>query len=510
MDVLANLAMGFAVATQPQNLLFCLIGVVFGTIVGILPGLGPTAGIAILIPLTFGMDAVSAIIMLCGIYYGAMYGGTATSVLINVPGESATVMTCLDGHQMARQGRAGVALGIAAFGSFFAGTVGVVALMFLAPWLAEFAVSFGPPEYAALMIMGLSTLSSLGSKSTLKALLMGLVGLILGTVGFDIVTGRPRFTFGTVELTDGIDFIPVAIGLFGIGEVLRAVEKGFKKHQVIDVKLSSVFPSAKDWLQARGAILRGTVVGFLVGALPGAGATISSFLAYALEKRVSKHPERFGTGTIEGVAAPESANNAATAGTLTHLLVLGLPGGGATAVMLGALIMYGVRPGPLLFEKRPDLVWGLIASMYLGNLLLVVMNIAFIPAFVQFLRTPPAMLMPIIVVFCLVGAYSINFSLFDVGLMLLFGVVGYYADKYEFPPAPLVLALVLGPMLERALRQSLIMSQGSMEIFFARPVSAVLMALAIASLALPVAAWCWRQLRANRGRLNHRQQVRML
>ncbi len=489
MEVISQLAMGFSVALQPANLLFCLVGVIFGTIIGVLPGLGPTAGIAVLIPITFGMNPVSAIIMLAGIYYGAMYGGTITSVLINVPGESSSVMTCIDGNQLARRGRAGAALGMAAIGSFIAGTAGVVALMFLSPILADFAVDFGPPEYFALMLMGLSTLTGLGSGSVLKALIMGILGLMLGTVGLDVMTGRPRFEFGVSDLRDGVDFIPVAIGLFGIAEVLSEVEAGLKNQQILEVKIRNVFPTVADWVACRWAILRGTIIGFVVGVLPGAGATIASFLAYTVEKKASKHPETFGHGAIEGVAAPESANNAASAGAMVPLLTLGLPGSGTTAILLGALIMYGVRPGPMLFSKHPDLVWGLIASMYVGNVLLVIMNVAFIPLFANMLKVPAALLMPIIVVFSLVGSYSVNYSIFDVGQMLLFGVVGYFAKKYHYPAACLILSLVLGPMMENALRQSLIMSRGNLGIFFASPISAILMTVAIAAIAWPMLGW---------------------
>ena len=488
MEVLSSLGLGFSVALQPHNLAFCLIGVVLGTLLGVLPGLGPSAGIAILLPVTFGMDPVPAIIMLAGIYYGAMYGGTITSVLINVPGESASVMTCLDGYQLARQGRAGAALGMAAISSFVAGTAGVVALMVLAPWLADFAVSFGPPEYFALMLMGLSTVAGLVSGSPLKALIMGVLGLMLGTVGYDVVTGRLRFTLGVPELADGVHFIIVAIGLFGVGEILASV--GDRSHvvHIPRVSLSSVFPTVADWVACRWAILRGTVVGFVVGVLPGAGATVASFLAYALEKKASKHPEKFGAGAIEGVAAPEAANNAASAGALVPLLTLGIPGSGATAVLLGALIMYGVRPGPLLFDARPDVAWGLIASMYVGNLLLVILNIVFIPAFASVLRVPRAVLLPIILALCVVGAYSLNNSLFDVAMMVVFGALGYVANRYGYPAAPLVLALVLGPMMETSFRQSLLISRGDLGIFVTRPLSAAMMAVAVAAIVIPAVA----------------------
>lgn len=491
MDVLNDLALGFSVALRPENLLFALLGVLLGTIIGALPGIGPSAGIAILLPLTFGMDGATAIIMLAGIYYGAMYGGTITSVLINVPGESASVMTTLDGYQMARQGRAGAALGMAAIGSFIAGTIGVLLMMIFAPLLASYALSFGPPEYFALMLMGMATLAGLSSGSALKSLLMVVLGLMLATVGLDIISGEQRFTFEHLELLEGIEFLPIAIGLFGISELLVMAEETGRL-EILKVKIQNVFPRGRDWVASRGAILRGSLIGFFIGVLPGAGATLSSFFSYSLEKRLSKHPEKFGTGVVEGVAGPESANNSATAGALVPMLTLGIPGSGTTAVMLGALIMYGIRPGPQIFETRPDVVWGLIASMYVGNVLLVIMNIAFIPAFVAVLRTPRAALVSTIAVLCLVGAYSLQVSLFHVWVMLAAGVFGYFMRKLNYPPAPLVLALVLGPMLEQTLRQSMIISQGSIGIFFTRPISAVLMVLALLGLFWPLISRLWR------------------
>ena len=485
MDVLNDLALGFSVALRPENLLFALLGVLLGTIIGALPGIGPSAGIAILLPLTFGMDGATALIMLAGIYYGAMYGGTITSVLINVPGESASVMTTLDGYQMARQGRAGAALGIAAIGSFIAGTIGVILMMLFAPLLASYALSFGPPEYFALMLMGMATLAGLSSGSALKALMMAIVGLMLATVGVDIISGQQRFTFGQLELVEGIDFLPVAIGLFGIAELLVMAEETGRV-EILKVKIRNVFPTARDWVSSRGAIGRGSLIGFFIGVLPGAGATLASFFSYSVEKRLSKHPEKFGTGVVEGVAGPEAANNSATAGALVPMLTLGIPGSGTTAVLLGALIMYGIRPGPQIFDLRPDVVWGLIASMYVGNVLLVIMNIAFIPAFVAVLRTPRATLVGTIAVLCLIGAYSLQNSLFHVWVMLAAGALGYVMRKLRYPPAPLVLALVLGPMLEQTLRQSMIISQGSIAIFFTRPISAVLMVVAILGLFWPL------------------------
>ena len=487
MDTFSNLLMGFSVALTPVNLLFCLIGVVVGTIIGALPGIGPSAGVAILLPITFGMSPVTAIIMLCGIYYGAMYGGTITSVLINVPGESSSVMTAVDGYQMARKGRAGAALGIAAIGSFLAGTGSVVVFTFLAPLIARFALSFGPPEYFALMVLGLATLSGLTGRSVFKSLAAAAFGLLLSFVGMDIVTGVARFTFGKPDLLSGIDFLPVAVGLFGVGEVLASSEQPVELEITrADLSLRKVFPTVADWVRCRWSILRGGIIGFLIGALPGAGATMASFISYAVEKKSSRHPEEFGKGAIEGVAGPESANNAASVGALVPLLTLGVPGSATTAVMMGALMMYGLHPGPLLFEKNPDFVWGLVASMYIGNVLLVILNVAFVPAFVNVLRIPPTILQPLIVVFCMVGAYTLDNNLFDVWLVLLFGVLGYFMKKLDYPPAPLVLALVLGNLLETSLRQSLIISGGSMGIFVTRPISALLLLIAAVVILAPV------------------------
>ena len=482
---LDHLLLGFSLATTPVNLLFAFLGVLLGTIIGALPGIGPSAGVAVLLPVTFGMSPVTAMIMLAGIYYGAMYGGTITSVLINTPGESASVMTTLDGYQMALKGRAGAALGMAAIGSFIAGTLSVVLMMLAAPPLAEWAVTFGPPEYFALMVLGLTTLASLtGGGSMLKGLAMALVGLLLGTVGIDLMIGEPRFTFGMVELYDRLDFLPVAVGLFAIGEILYNIYQPVRL-EPIKAKLSGLLPTLQDWRDSWGAIARGTVIGFFVGVLPGAGATIASFLAYATERSVSKHPEKFGTGVIEGVAAPESANNAASEGALVPLLALGIPGSGTTAVMLGALTLYGLQPGPLLMSTHPEVFWGLVASMYVGNIMLLILNLPLAPAFASILRIPYSVLVPIIVGIALLGVYSVENSIFNVGEALLFGGIGFFMRMYGYPAAPLVLALVLGPMLEKALRQSMQMSLGSLDIFVTRPVSAGILAFALLAVLYP-------------------------
>lgn len=487
MDLFANLALGFGVALTPFNVLLAVAGVILGTLIGALPGVGPVSGVALLLPLTFGMSPVSAIILLSALYAGSMYGGTITSVLINTPGESASVVTCIDGYQMALQGRAGPALGVAAFGSFVAGTVGVVLLMTMSPLLARWALSFGPPETFALMLLGLTTVTGLTGGHALKGYISMVLGLMLAMVGFDMVSGDARYAFGIPEMTDGVDFLPVAIGLFGFGEVLAGAE-GAMRMDILNARygLRDVMLTAADWARSRGAIARGTILGFFIGVLPGAGPTIASFLSYSLEKKVSRHPGEFGHGAIEGVAGPESANNAASAGALVPMLTLGIPGSATTAVMLGGLMMWGLRPGPLLFEKNPDFVWGLIASLYLANVLLLILNIAFIPAFVRALRVPYSILMALIIVFCVTGAYAQSNKLWDVGQMLVFGVLGYLMRRLGYSPAALVLALVLGPLAERALRQSLIISDAGPLIFFTRPISGVLIVAALAAVAVPV------------------------
>jgi putative tricarboxylic transport membrane protein len=487
MDFLSNLSLGFSIALTPFNLLMAAAGVTIGILIGALPGVGPPSGVALLLPLTFGMDPTSGIIILAALYAGTMYGGTITSVLINTPGESASVVTCLDGHQMALQGRAGPALGIAAIGSFVAGTVGVVLLMLVSPALARWSLSFGPPETFALMLLGLTTVTLLTGDNPVKGYISMVFGLMLAMVGFDIISGDARFAFGIPEMMDGVDFLPVAIGLFGLGEVLAGAEAP-KGHAVASGRygLRDLMPSAKDWVRSRWAIVRGTFVGFGVGTLPGAGPTIATFMSYALERKMSKHPREFGHGAIEGVAGPESANNAAATGAMVPMLTLGIPGSATTAIMLGGLMMWGLRPGPLLFEKNPGFVWGLIASQYIANVMLLILSTVFIPLFVRALRVPYAILMPIIIIFCITGAYSLKNNVWDVGQMLVFGVIGYAMKKLGYSPAALVLALVLGPLAERALRQSLIISDAGIGIFFMRPIAAVLTVAALLAVAVPV------------------------
>jgi len=494
MDVLQNLLYGFQVATTPVNLFYCFIGVFFGTLVGVLPGLGTVTGVAILIPLTFGMNPTTAIIMLAGIYYGAQYGGSTTAILLNLPGESTSVMTCLDGYQMARQGRAGPALGMAAFASFIAGTFSVVMLMLLARPLVNLALRFGPAEYTALMLLALSTIGGLLGESVVKGLISAALGLILGTVGTDALTGVARFTYGQPKLLDGVSFLAVTVGLFGVSEVLENAEQSLRR-EVYGGKIRGLLPGLSDWAASKLAIVRGSVIGFAVGILPGAGATAAAMLAYLAEKKASRQPERFGRGAIEGVAAPEAANNAAAGGAMVPLLTLGIPGSGTTAVMLGALMLYGLRPGPQLFEKNPDLVWGLIASMYIGNAMLLILNLPLIGLWVRIIRIPYPVLFPLILFFAFIGTYAVDNDIFDVYVMLVFGVVGYLLRKLRFPEAPVILGLVLGPMLEDQMRRALTLSLGDVTVFFTRPVSAALLSLTAIYWLLPALRWGWARWR---------------
>jgi putative tricarboxylic transport membrane protein len=486
-DILSGLMQGFAVALQPANLMWCLVGAVLGTVVGIMPGLGPPATIAMLLPLTFLMSPASAMIMLAGIYYGAKYGGSTTSILLNVPGESASVVTCLDGYAMARNGRAGAALGIAAIASFVAGTVGVVGLMLVAPPLAKMALAFSSPEYFALMALGLAMVVLLAGRSMVKALLSMLVGLWIAGIGTDLFSTTSRFTFGRIELLSGIDFVVVAIGVFAIGEVLAGLEAPEEARLLpVPKGLRNLLPTLQDLKDCRFAFANGSVIGFLIGVLPGAGSTIASFISYGVEKAVSRHPERFGTGAVEGVAAPEGANNSETGGALVPLLTLGIPGSGTTAVLLAALVLWGFKPGPLFISENPSMFWGLVASMYIGNVMLLVLNLPLVPLFAQVLRMPQYVLYPLILGISIVGVYSTSGSLFDVGLLAGFGLVGYLMRRLDYPSAPLILGLVLGAAMERALRQSLMMSEGSLSILVSRPISAVMLALAVLILLIPV------------------------
>ncbi len=487
MDVVTGLMQGFAVALQPLNLLWCLVGVALGTVVGVMPGLGPPATIAMLLPLTFLMNPASAMIMLAGIYYGAKYGGSTTSILLNVPGESASVATCFDGYQMARNGRAGAALGIAAIASFIAGTVGVLGLMLIAPPLARMALAFSSPEYFALMALGLAMVVLLAGRSMIKALLAMLLGLWLAGIGTDLFSQTSRFTFGRMELLSGIDFVVVAIGVFAIGEVLANMQgREAAKALPLPQGWRNLLPTVQDLKDSRFAFANGSIVGFLIGVLPGAGSTIASFISYGIEKAVSRRPEQFGKGVVEGVAAPEGANNAETGGALIPMLTLGIPGSSTTAVLLAALVLWGFKPGPLFIPENPAVFWGLVASMYIGNLMLLVLNMPLVPLFAQVLRTPVYILYPLILGIAMVGVYSTSGSLFDVWLLAGFGLLGYVMRKLDYPTAPLILGLVLGGALERALRQSLRMSDGSVSILVSRPVSAVMLSLALLILLIPL------------------------
>ncbi len=486
MDFFGNLINGLGVACEPYNLLFCFLGVLIGTLIGVLPGLGPSATLSILLPVTFGMPATTAVIMLAGIAYGAQYGGSTTSILVNIPGETGSVMTCLDGYQMALQGRAGPALGIAAFGSFIAGTAGIIVLQILAPPLVNVALKFGAPEYFSLMIMGLVIITFLAQKSMLKALLMAGVGTFLGTVGLDTISGVPRFIFGIPDFFDGLGIVPMVMGLFGIAEIFMNLEKTIKT-EINDGKISNLFPTLKDWMDSKWAIARGTVIGFALGLLPGAGAVLSTFVSYAVEKMVSKNPEKFGQGAIEGVASPESANNAAASAGFVPMLTLGIPVTPTYAILLGALMLHGIIPGPMLMTAHPDLFWGFVASMYIGNVMLLILNLPLIGLWVRVLRVPYPILFPLILLFSLIGAYAINNSTVDAAIMLFWGVLGYLMRKFEYEPAPFIMAFVLSPMLERSLRRSLVFSDGQFIIFFTHPIS--LGCLILASLILFMAVF---------------------
>jgi putative tricarboxylic transport membrane protein len=483
-----NLIMGFAVALEPMNLLYGFIGVFIGTFIGVLPGLGPPGAMAILLPATYSLPPIPSLIMLAGIYYGAMYGGSITSILLNVPGEAASVVTCMDGYQMARQGRAGPALGISVFGSFIAGTLGICGLVVFAPPLASFALRFGPPEYFSLMLAGLVVLSYMTQGSVLKGLMMSTVGLILGTVGNDMITGIGRYTFNMLELSDGIGFIPIVMGLFGISEVLLSIEgkKDVEDREIFKTSIRNLLPSRKDWQESYWPIARGSFLGFFLGILPGGGAVLASFVSYALEKRLSRNPEEFGKGAIAGVAGPESANNSASTGAFIPVLSLGIPSNAATAMLLGALLIYGVPVGPLLMHNEPKLFWGVIASMYTGNVMLLILNLPMIGFWVRLLKIPYRLLFPIILLFCLLGVYSVNSSAVEIIFMVIFGLIGYLMRKYHYDPAPLVLAIIIGPMLEVNLRQSLILSHGNLSIFIQRPISGALLIISAALLVLPI------------------------
>ncbi len=493
MEAINGLLHGFGIALQPQNILWCFVGCFLGTVIGILPGLGPAATIAILLPLTFNMDPTGGVIMLAGIYYGAKYGGSTTSILLNMPGEASSVVSCIDGYAMAKKGRAGAALGIAAIASFVAGTVGVLLLTFVAPPIANFALSFSSPEYFALMVMGLSLVVLLAGGSMLKAVLSLLLGLWLASIGTDLFTAQARFIFGQANLLGGIEFMTLAIGIFAVGEILSTIESRQNTEMLkVPKGLRNLLPSWEELKACRFAFLNGSITGFVIGVLPGAGSSIASFVSYGIEKAVSKHPEKFGQGAPEGLAAPEGANNADSGGALLPMLTLGIPGGSSTAMLLAALIFWGVRPGPLLMQEQPDIFWGLVASMYVGNLVLLVMNLPLVGVFAQILRIPIYVLHPAILGVSIAGAYGVTGNLFSTGLLVGFGLLGYLMGKLRFPAPPLILGFVLGDAMERAVRQSLTMSQGDPTILVARPISAVLLCIALLILLTPL----WRGFRA--------------
>ncbi len=478
MDILSNVALGFSVALQPINILYCFIGVFIGTLIGVLPGIGPLAAMSLLLPVTYGATPEAGIIMLAGIYYGSMYGGSTTAILVNIPGEAASVVTTLDGYQMARQGRAGAALGMAAIGSFIAGTLAVVGLMLVAPGLSRFALMFGPAEYFSLMILGLSVVTYLSNGSLMKALIMAAFGLVLGLVGMDSISAVPRLTFDRLELLDGIGMVPVIMGLFGIAEVLTNLERKIER-TLSTAKVKNLLPTRQDWKESAGPLARGSVLGFLLGILPGGGGIIASFVSYAIEKRLSKTPEKFGKGAIAGVAGPEAANNAGAGGGFIPLLTLGIPPSAVMAILLGALMIHGLQPGPLLMKQNPDVFWGIVCSMYVGNVLLLILNLPLVGLWVQVLRVPYRLLFPMILLFCVIGVYSINNSIFDLYVMVVFGIIGYLAKKVGYEPAPLVLAIVLGPLMENNLRKALIISGGEFEAFIDRPISLICLLLSV-------------------------------
>ena len=482
-ETFQNLLLGFSVALTPSILVYAFVGCVVGTLVGMLPGVGPLAGISMLLPATFGLNPIIAIVLLGGVYYGAMYGGSTTSILLRVPGEAASVMTCIDGYAMTQRGRAGAALAISAIGSFIAGTLSVVGLMLLAPTLAEFALRFGPPEYTALLLLGFFILAFMTGGSMLKTLAMAGIGLLLGMIGIDVMSGYTRFNFGLVELGDGIGIVPVAVGLFGLSEILLTAGQPTAQ-KVLRPKLRELVPSAEEFRLSVGPIARGSLVGFLIGIIPGSAHIISSFVSYGLERRISKHPERFGQGAIEGVAGPESANNAAATGAFVPMMALGVPTSPVTAVMIAAIMVHGVLPGPTLINERPELFWGFVASMYVGNVVLLILNLPMVGVFVNLLRIPYSYLYPCILCFCILGVYSVSNSVIDVWIMLAMGGIGYALRKFHYDLAPVALGLVLAPMLELSLRQSLAMSAGDYTIFVTRPIALTMFVVGLVLLAL--------------------------
>jgi putative tricarboxylic transport membrane protein len=504
MELFHGLLQGFSIALTWTNLLFAFLGALIGTAIGVLPGLGPAATIALLLPITYVIHSpVTSIIMMAGIFYGSMYAGSTTSILLNLPGEAASVVTCIDGYQMAKKGRAGAALGIAAIGSFVAGTIAVVGLTFFAPPLAEFALAFGPPEYFALMALGLLLAVTLSAGSVVKGLIILFVGLLLAMVGLDPISGKIRFTFGSIGLQGGFDFVTLAMGVFGLGEILYNLESTFET-EIVTTKIGKVFPTLRDWTDAKWSILRGSVTGFFIGIIPGGGAVVSSLASYAIEKKCARRPEEFGRGAIEGVAGPESANNAASTSSFIPLLTLGIPGNASIAMIFAALMIQGITPGPFLIKEHAEVFWGVVASMYVGNVMLLVLNLPLVGLWVQMLRVPYSILAPIIVLFTTVGVYSVQNQTFDIYSMLFFAVLGYLMRKLKFDPTPLPLAFVLGPMVERSLRQSLLMSGGDPMIFLTRPISGTLLAILFLLIVGQTAFFVKRSIQKKRGKAGSR------
>ena len=496
MGPLEGLAYGFSIALTPTNIFACFLGVVVGTIVGILPGIGPVGAMALLLPSTFTLQPATALIMLAGIYYGAMYGGSTTSILVNVPGEAASVVTAIDGYQMTKKGRAGAALAVAAVGSFIAGSLGVVGIVLASSWLADQALRFGPPEYFAMAVAGLLLLSRLSGGSVMHAFVMVAIGLALGTVGMESISAVRRFTFGSIQLSQGIELVPVIMGLYGVAEVLLIAESGINKAHIASVRLRELLPTRTEWKLSAWPILRGSVVGFFTGLIPGPATVLATFISYTLERKISRTPERFGHGAIEGVAGPEAANNGATAGAMVPLLSLGIPFSPATAILLGALVITGIQPGPLLISQRPEVFWGVVASMYVGNAILLILNLPLVGMFVSVLRLPQHVLATLVLLLCLVGAYSLNNSQLDLWVLVVFGIFGYGLRKLAIDPSPLVVALVLGPLMEKSLRQSLFMLRGDWTGILARPLSLGLLLLGVVVLVGPPLMRLGRRMRA--------------
>lgn len=485
METLNYLAMGLLHALEPSNLFYCFLGVLLGTLIGVLPGIGPAGALALLLPITFSAPALSTIIMLGGIVYGAMYGGSTTSILVNIPGEAASIVTCLDGYQMARKGRAGPALGIAAFGSFIAGTLSLFGLVFVVPPLGEFGLRFGPPEYFAIMTFALSTLVYLARGSMAKSLTMAAFGFILASVGLDPMIAQPRFIHNVFALRDGFDMVQLVIGVFGVSEILISLEKEVGT-EVLKTEIKGLLPNLQDWKDSIFPITRGSILGFFMGILPGIGATVPTFISYIMEKRISKHPEKFGAGAIQGVAAPEACNNAASNGAWIPLLSLGIPTGAISALLFGALMIHGITPGPMFIKESPEVFWGLIGSMYIGNVMLLILNLPLIAIWVRALQIPYYILSLLILLLCMIGSYTANNSSTDILIMVIFGLVGYLMKKFDYEPAPLVMGFVLGPMVEKNLRLSMTMFHGNFLTFFHRPIPTVFLCLSLLILISPI------------------------